>query len=92
MGTASDRVRGSSSPAAPSAAAGECPCSCAAFRSRTGTSATTAGSTPATPAPVTTDSLWPGFSDRLLEDGKAKARFRESSEAGLGISRLEAAL
>jgi hypothetical protein len=56
MGAASDWVRGSSSPAAPSAAAGECPDSCAAFGSRPGTSATTAGSTPSTPAPVTADS------------------------------------
>ena len=77
MGTASDGVRGSSSPAAPTAA-GECPCSGAAFGSRAGTSATTAGSTPATPAPVTADSR---------EDGKAKARFRRFSEAGLGMSR-----
>ena len=52
MGTASDWVRGSSSPTA-SAAAGECPCSLTAFGSRPGTSATTAGSTPATSAPVT---------------------------------------
>ncbi len=59
-------------PPPPPAAAGECPR--AAFGRRPGTSATTAGSTPATPAPVAADSR---------EDGKAKARFRRLSGAGL---------
>ena len=71
MGAPSGRLRGS--PSSPTAAAiGEWPR--AAFGSRPGTSATTAGSTPATPAPVTADSR---------EDGKAKARFRNSRKRAL---------